>query len=81
MASRYVAGMLRKAGFTRAEVGVIMKPFPKWFGVLSAIMAAIPGLMAAYQTGGWTALLLAVMGLVGGGGAVLSHSLTGTGGK
>ncbi len=66
---------------TILKEGKTMKPLPKWFGLLSGLVAALPGLYAAYESGGVKGLLLALMGILGGGGAVLSHSLTGTGGK
>jgi uncharacterized membrane protein YccC len=55
-----------------------MKPFPKWFGVLSGIIAIAPTLYAAYQTGGFKAVIIAIIGAAG---AITSHSLTGDGGK
>ncbi len=58
-----------------------MKPLPKWVGVVSGIVAALPALYLAYQVGGWRGLLLALMGVGGSGGAVVAHSLPGTGGK
>jgi len=57
-----------------------MKPLPKWFGIFSVIVAIAPTLYASYQAGGWHAVILAIVSLLGGTGAVLSHSVTGTGG-
>ena len=58
-----------------------MTPFPKWFGVVSAVVAVAPTLWTAYHAGGWAGLISAVVALLGGAGAVNSHALTGTGGK
>jgi len=57
-----------------------MKPFPKWFGIVSAVVAIVPAGYAAYQQGGWQALLALVITGLGAIGAVNAHSTTGTGG-
>lgn len=61
--------------------GSRMKPLPKWLGVLGAIIGAAPAIYAAYQTGGTWGAIMAIVTILGGGTAVMSHSLTGSGGK
>ena len=75
----YIAERFRKAfGMTRAEWRFAMKPFPKWFGVLSAVIAGAPAVAEAYKTGGWMPACMTILGLLG---VLNSHSLPGTGGK
>lgn len=79
IAAWYIARRMRKAlGMSRAEWRKAMKPFPKWFGVLSALVAGAPTVVEAYKTGGWMPACMTLLGILG---VLNSHSMTGTGGK
>jgi hypothetical protein len=71
----------KRLGVTRAQWKELkMKPLPKWMGWIGAIAAVAPMLWTAYHTGGATALVMAIVSLLGGGTVLNSHSAGGTGG-
>lgn len=79
IAAWFIAERIRKAfGMTRAEWRLAMKPFPKWFGLLSGFIAAAPAIWAAIQVKDYGTALAVLLGVFG---VLNSHSLTGTGGK
>ena len=75
----YIARRIRLAlGMSRAEWRTAMKPFPKWFGILSVLVAAGPAIWAAIQAKDWMTVLATLGGVLG---LLNSHSMTGTGGQ
>jgi hypothetical protein len=57
-----------------------MGPLPKWVGVITWVATNMTAWFAAYQVGGWKALIAAIIVSVTSTGQLVSHSVNGTGG-